>query len=140
MAKLLSDPLDPPANTVTVPADPSPPAPPRWPTLDAGLAAALHGLEPDLQRLAAGNHHDPHSVLGVHRLPDGRVRMLAHVPQCVHLELEDRLAATRLPDTDFFAWTGAAGVLPPRYRLVWYDDRGQRIGVPLERRHGASVN
>ncbi len=84
----------------------------------------------ELERLAAGTHHDPHDVLGPHRLPDGRVCVRLHLPMTTRVELEGaeagRLEATRVPGTDFFTWTGNAGALPPHYRVAWWDEHGTR--------------
>lgn len=104
------------------------PAPQRdaFAGLEPGLAAALRGLEADLGRLAAGAHHDPHGVLGPHRLADGRTRVLLHVPHCTRVELEGGHRATRLPGSDFFAWVGEPSTLPARYRVTWWEDGGAR--------------
>ncbi len=125
MAKPLPDPLDTPENAVTADRNPARPAPPPWRGVDPAIAAALQGLESDLARLAAGTHHDPHGVLGPHRLADDRVRVLAHVPLCARLELEGGHEAVRLPGTDFFVWIGSRAELPPRPRLAWWDDQGR---------------
>ncbi|MCU0758781.1 MAG: 1,4-alpha-glucan branching protein GlgB [Steroidobacteraceae bacterium] len=140
MPQPLPDPLDSTANAVTSDTTDGrtggrptggegsgePQAASRFHGLDAGLAAALRGLGHDLDRLAAGSHHDPHGVLGPHRLEDGRLRVLVHLPMCRRVALEGVHEATRLPGTDFFAWAGEAAALPRRYRVSWEDSHGAR--------------
>ncbi len=42
--------------------------------------------EPDAGRLARGEHHDPHSILGAHPTPGG-VRVVAFHPDAVEAEI-----------------------------------------------------
>ncbi|MGH8205173.1 MAG: GlgB N-terminal domain-containing protein, partial [Steroidobacteraceae bacterium] len=87
----------------------------------------LTQLSGDFSRLAAGRHHDPHGVLGVHPASGGGVRMLAHLPGARRVRLERRHAMRRVRGTDMFVWHGgAAAGLPAHCLLSWVDERGAR--------------
>ena len=89
----------------------------------------IDGLSEDLKRIAAGNHHNPHSVLGVH-VRGTLATLIAYLPAADTATIDSQLALTRIPGTDFFSWQGPRGKLPPHYRLCWLDSRGasqQRI-------------
>jgi 1,4-alpha-glucan branching enzyme len=80
--------------------------------------------EPDLQRIAAGCHHDPHSVLGPH---DSAVASLlrAYFPATRNARLADGAELTRRGQTDFFEAEFKPGTLPRHPRLQWTDDHGR---------------
>ncbi len=86
------------------------------PDIDANLWAQL-------QLIAAGAHHDPHSVLGVHR--DGaQARFITYQPNTVSIRLADGRPLQRHHDSDFFIWTGDAASLPSRIRINRNDRHG----------------
>ncbi len=88
-------------------------------------SAVLSELSDDFARLAAGRHHNPHGVLGVHAVPGG-TRVLAHLPGAQTVRLERRHAMHRVRDTDIFVWHGSdAARLPAHCLLSWVDDRGE---------------
>ncbi|MFO7326557.1 MAG: 1,4-alpha-glucan branching enzyme, partial [Pseudomonadota bacterium] len=76
-----------------------------------------------MERIAAGRHHDPHGVLGVHRGAAGSV-VRAYLPATREAMLADGRRLARLGDSDFFEL--AAPDLDPHPRLVWIDDAGHR--------------
>jgi 1,4-alpha-glucan branching enzyme len=76
-------------------------------------------------RIAAGRHHDPHTVLGTHRRGEDTV-VCAYFPATASLELADGRALTRIGETDFFELIAAAGSLPSHPHLVRVDAGGQR--------------
>ncbi len=85
----------------------------------------------EIEQLAAGRHHDPHSVLGAHPGPDGVViRALRPLATSVTAVLEDgrRFAMTELADGVFTVTIGDEKV--PDYRLatVYADqDDGEKL-------------
>ena len=85
-------------------------------------------LRGDLQRIADGVHHDPHSVLGVHaRL--SRQTCLAYLPATRDARVADQ-SMLRVADSDFFAWEAPLGTLRGHLPIAWQDSRGdwqQRI-------------
>ncbi|MFZ5620972.1 MAG: 1,4-alpha-glucan branching protein GlgB [Pseudomonadota bacterium] len=84
----------------------------------------IDALGPELLHIAEARHHDPFAVLGRHPYGNGE-RVLAYLPgaRTVRLvEADAKLA--RIPDSDFFAWQGASGTIPQRYRLEWIDAHG----------------
>ena len=80
-------------------------------------------LQRQLDLIAAGEHHDPHAVLGAHR--DGAAaRFIAYLPGTRELRLADGPPLQRLADSDFFVWSGAAAALPARIRMLRTDSQG----------------
>ncbi|HEY8179895.1 MAG TPA: 1,4-alpha-glucan branching protein GlgB [Candidatus Limnocylindria bacterium] len=76
--------------------------------------------EPDASRLARGEHHDPHSILGAHPTPGGDMRVVAFHPDAVEAELRagpDQVA--RMASIGNGLWAGSAPWLGPGdpYRL-----------------------
>ena len=82
-------------------------------------------LNTDMQRIIEARHHDPFAVLGKHPADEGVV-VRVYLPHATEVMiLEGKLPMTRVPDTDFFEWRGAAKSVPDRYRLIWRDDNHQ---------------
>jgi 1,4-alpha-glucan branching enzyme len=80
-------------------------------------------LDPELQKIAEGRHHDPFAVLGRHaKGQDAVVR--AYMPHVTEVTVaEGALPLTRIEGSDFFEWRGPAARVPERYRLIWRDDQ-----------------
>jgi 1,4-alpha-glucan branching enzyme len=79
-------------------------------------------LRHDLQRIADGTHHDPHSVLGVHER-QGYQSCLAHLPATRAARIADQPMA-RVGDSDFFAWQGQVGALRGHLPIARQDSDG----------------
>jgi 1,4-alpha-glucan branching enzyme len=85
-------------------------------------------IGPDLHRIAAGTHHDPHSILGPHG-SGARFHVLLYIPGAWDVRLEGQLEAARVPDSDFFLWEGKKKSLPAHYRVSWTESHGHREQV-----------
>jgi len=87
------------------------------------MAIPAAKLDPDLQKIAEGRHHDPFAVLGRHS--DGKgVVVRVFIPHAEQVTLaEGGLPLARIEGSDFFEWRGPAGQVPECYRLIWQDDR-----------------
>ena len=88
----------------------------------------LAPLELDLRRIAAGEHHDPHAILGAHG-SGGRFHVLLFIPGASDVRLEDRFEAARVPDSDFFLFEGKRKALPAHYRVSWAEAGHRREQV-----------
>jgi 1,4-alpha-glucan branching enzyme len=82
----------------------------------------LEPMRQDMQRIASGRHHDPHAVLGAHQR-QGALTLLAYLPAVREARAAD-FELGRVPDSDFFCWTGNPGELPAHYCLQWTDSHG----------------
>ncbi len=83
-------------------------------------------LTTDLERIAAGRHHDPHAILGPH-LRDGALEVLVHRPGAARVVLGERLELERHAGGDFWHWRGAPGQLPAHPVIEWFaGDGGSR--------------
>ena len=80
-------------------------------------------LTTDLERIAAGRHHDPHAILGPH-LRDGALEVLVHRPGAARVVLGGRFELERLAGGDFWHWRGAPGELPAHPLIEWFDGQG----------------
>ncbi len=82
-------------------------------------------IDPGLQRVQAGTHHDPFEVLGFHRRPDGSTLLRVFMPAAENVELADGARFARIAGCDCFEL-----VLPPlassepHPHLRW-QDKGQ---------------
>jgi 1,4-alpha-glucan branching enzyme len=82
-----------------------------------------------LHRLAAGRHHDPHSLLGLQAV-DGHERLLVYRPAVDHVFLAGGTPLARIEGTDFF-WTQAPqGTLPRHPAVLWR--AGERQGGRID--------
>ncbi|MFI6561971.1 1,4-alpha-glucan branching enzyme [Streptomyces sp. NPDC050534] len=95
--------------TVSTPAPPPEAPAPVSPRLDAG----------DRARLLAGTHHDPHTVLGAHKVPGG-VAFRAFRPYALSVTVAaGELRAELHDDGDgFFSGLLDLSEAPPEYRLL----------------------
>ena len=82
----------------------------------------LARLGADLARLAAGTHHDPHGVLGLHRHDDREV-LLLYLPGVESVQIDGGELLPRVPDSDFFGVEGTLD-LPHHYGLHCRDRHG----------------
>ncbi len=81
-------------------------------------------LSGDMQRLIAGQLHDPLRVLGnQHGFGDKVIRAYLPGAQSVYIERPDYLM-TRVGQTDLFEYRGDHD-FPPHYSLVWTDNNDQ---------------
>ena len=79
----------------------------------------------DIQMLIETRHHDPFSVLGKHAVDEGDV-VRAFIPNASEVLVGDeKIAMTRLYNSDLFEWRGAAGIIPDRYSLTWTNGEGE---------------
>jgi 1,4-alpha-glucan branching enzyme len=77
-----------------------------------------------MDRIAAGRHHDPHGLLGVHG--DASLTVVrAYLPATRDARLADGRALGRVYASDFFE-LAATEPVDAHPRLVWTDDRGQQ--------------
>jgi len=79
----------------------------------------------ELERLATGRHHDPHSVLGVHDQHVATV-VRAYLPATQKAWLSDGRELTRLDHSDFFELHAAPASIDPHPQLAWTDDAGRQ--------------
>ncbi len=82
------------------------------------------GLDPDLRLLLEAHHHDPFSVMGRHSLGGAEDRVRVFIPGAKRVAIEGaagEFTLTRVADTGIFEWRGAAGLVPPRYQVIWQD-------------------
>ena len=79
----------------------------------------------ELLRLGEGRHHDPHSLLGLHPCY-GQQRLLTLVPHAERVAVDGLGDLVRLEATDLFGLEGNL-VLPPHYRLRWWDAHGHEF-------------
>jgi 1,4-alpha-glucan branching enzyme len=78
----------------------------------------------DLARIAAGRHHDPHSVLGVH--DDGvKAVVRTYFPATRQVRLANGPELQRRGDTDFFECAAAPASIDAHPLLTWIDDSGR---------------
>jgi 1,4-alpha-glucan branching enzyme len=89
----------------------------RPPTLH-NPSPANHKVDPSLQRLLDGRHHDPFEILGRHPLgpEDVVVRVLSPHTASVGIAATD-LVLGRIGATDIFEWRGPGRLVPARYQL-----------------------
>jgi 1,4-alpha-glucan branching enzyme len=80
-------------------------------------------MDPELQRIADGRHHDPHTVLGRR---DGAVTTLFrfYSPATRSARLADGTMLKRRARSDFFEVKLKPSALPPHPHLQWTDDQG----------------
>ncbi|MET7686349.1 1,4-alpha-glucan branching enzyme [Streptomyces sp. NPDC005423] len=92
------------------------------PALDAG----------DRERLLSGTHHDPHSVLGAHRVPGGvAFRVFRPYARSVAVESGPLRAELHDDGDGFFSGLLPLQGVPPEYRLlVAYEGPAQEVEDP----------
>ncbi|MDQ1302891.1 MAG: 1,4-alpha-glucan branching enzyme, partial [Pseudomonadota bacterium] len=89
----------------------------RPPTLHSP-SPADDSLDPSLQRLLDGRHHDPFDLLGRHPVEPEDVVVRAFLPRTASASIaETGLALGRIGATDLFEWRGPGQLVPARYRL-----------------------
>jgi 1,4-alpha-glucan branching enzyme len=80
---------------------------------------------PELERLARGRHHDPHSVLGVH--VDGVTTVVrAYLPATRRAWLADGRELQRRGESDFFECHATPPSFDAHPLLLWTDDAGRQ--------------
>jgi len=84
--------------------------------------ANLPAIATELQRIAAGCHHDPHALLGVHAAAGGKV-VRAYLPAVRDVRIAGGATMRRLGATDFFE-VELASDAGPHPRLSWTDAHG----------------
>ena len=74
-------------------------------------------------KIQAARHHDPFSVLGMHK-QDNQTSVCVFSPHTQTLSLPQyQIELTRIPDSDFFYWAGSTAITTP-YQLKRLDDQG----------------
>ena len=75
------------------------------------------GLTQDHQRIIDARHHDPFSVLGCHRQGD-RAELCVYAPGTQRIRLTSAdVELQRIPESDFFVWSGPGKQIPEHYEL-----------------------
>jgi len=78
-------------------------------------------INDDLFKIAEGRHHDPFSVLGLHRA-SGQSSVCVFSPEAEEISISPgELPMTRIPDSDFFTWSGDDAAIPDHYQLCQID-------------------
>jgi len=76
------------------------------------------------KRILEARHHNPFEVLGRH-VEGGHAVIRALLPRAGRVRIvESAVELERIEGTDLFVWQGPAAQVPERYRLHWYDPRG----------------
>ena len=89
------------------------------------MLSSDESLQRDLQSIAGARHHQPHEVLGPHRI--GRqLRYIVHLPDTRSARLLPDLRLERVGESDFFAWQGSPtrSALPAHVTIEWVDGGG----------------
>ncbi|HEY5604773.1 MAG TPA: 1,4-alpha-glucan branching protein GlgB [Gammaproteobacteria bacterium] len=82
-------------------------------------------LDPELQKIINAQHHDPFSILGIHRMGSTDI-VRAFIPRAQKVQLpEINATLQRIPNTDLFEWRGEANQLKSPYQMQWIDDAGK---------------
>jgi 1,4-alpha-glucan branching enzyme len=85
-------------------------------------------LQRELQRIAGARHHQPHDVLGPHRLGNQLVYVV-HLPDTRSARLLPDRPMARMGSTDFFVWRGpwrkTSAALPAHATIERTDGGGQ---------------
>lgn len=74
----------------------------------------------ELMRILHGDHHDPHTLLGLHYKPDGQkvIRLWRPGAQLVFLEVSSNIVeATRIDDAGLFEYPVSANITHSDYRV-----------------------
>ncbi|NOX08734.1 MAG: 1,4-alpha-glucan branching protein GlgB [Gammaproteobacteria bacterium] len=78
----------------------------------------------DLKKIAAARHHDPFSLLGLHRHA-GQASVCIYAPDGEHLTLgSGTLPMARIPNSDFFFWHGDDQAISDHYQVTMIDKQG----------------
>ncbi len=74
-------------------------------------------LNDDLLKISQARHHDPFSVLGVHR-QNKTASLCVYAPNTQSLSLyPEEIELTRVPHSDFFEWSGSNDAIKDQYQL-----------------------
>jgi 1,4-alpha-glucan branching enzyme len=87
------------------------------------MPAKDENLRREMERIAEGSHHQPHTVLGAH-VRGETLTYLAFLPATRAARLNGGWPMERVGQSDFFRWQGSAGVLPAHCLLQWDDSDG----------------
>ncbi len=88
------------------------------------ITARAAALKPGLLKIIEGRHHDPFEVLGRHG-SSGRQHIRVFLPNVRSVSLgKNGPTLARIPDSDFFEWSGTGAELPHYYSLYWTDTLG----------------
>jgi 1,4-alpha-glucan branching enzyme len=79
-------------------------------------------VSPDMERLLAGEHADPFSLLGRHLEANDQVVVRVFLPHATAVTmLECAQPMTAIADTGLFEWRGDATAIPEHYHIRWHD-------------------
>ncbi|MCW9012859.1 MAG: 1,4-alpha-glucan branching protein GlgB [Gammaproteobacteria bacterium] len=88
------------------------------------IKTAKPTLSSGQQKILTACHHDPFAVLGLHQ-EKTTARVCAFAPHTQHLSiLPGDIKLNRIPESDFFEWSGKAGEIPDRYQLKSVNSSG----------------
>ena len=83
-------------------------------------------ISKDQRRIAEARHPDPFSVLGLHRNA-GQSGVCVYAPGTEEIRiLPGELPMTRIPNSDFFTWSGQSESIPDHYQLSRTDQHGNK--------------
>ena len=83
-------------------------------------------MNEDQHRIAEARHHDPFSILGLHR-DSGQSSVCVFAPGAEEITLlPGDLPMQRIPDSDFFTWSGQSEAIPDHYQLSQTDRYGNK--------------
>jgi 1,4-alpha-glucan branching enzyme len=83
-------------------------------------------ISEDQRRIAEARYPDPFSVLGLHRNA-GQSSVCVFAPGTEEITiLPGGLPMTRIPDSDFFTWSGQSASIPDHYQLSRTDPHGNK--------------
>ena len=87
---------------------------------------AKQTMTEDQGKIAEGRHHDPFSVLGLHR-SSGQSNVCVFAPGTEEITISPgRLVMARIPNSDFFTWSGQDAEISDHYQLEQIDSHGNK--------------
>jgi 1,4-alpha-glucan branching enzyme len=83
-------------------------------------------MSADQRKIAEARHHDPFSVLGLHQ-DSGQSSVCVFAPGIKEINIiPGELAMERIPDSDFFTWSGSSAEISDHYQLRQIDQDGNK--------------
>lgn len=86
----------------------------------------IQPLSEDQRKIAEARHHDPFIILGLHRA-SGQSSVFVFAPGIEEISIfPGELPMKRIPDSDFFTWSGHDAEIPDHYQLSKIDRDGHK--------------